>query len=132
MFCGHRRVHIQNWMARFPAMSAARNPRSHIRTERAGDRVTLLANGAIDHDSFAMWDRCVSDVLDARPISVTLDLAETTFLASSGLRLIVDLRHQLGVAGIEFALTNVPSRIGQLLQLTGLSDSRTEGPPATP
>jgi anti-anti-sigma factor len=104
-------------------MSAARTPRSQLRTERTGDHVTLQASGAIDHEALAMWDRCVSDVLDARPAAVTVDLSAVTFLASSGMKLIVDLRHQLGVAGIDFAIANVPARSAHLLDVTGLTNT---------
>lgn len=107
-------------------MSAASAPRSAIKVEAVGTAVTLRAVGVIDRESADVWDRCISDVLDAGPTSVIMDLAEVSFLASAGLRLIVDLRQQLHVAGVPFALQHAPEHIGRVLELTGLIDGTAQ------
>lgn len=104
-------------------MTQASGARCRIHADWSRPGVVLHAAGALDAAAVTTWDRCVSDILDDGPTAVTLDLTAVTFMASAGLRLIVDLRHQLQFAGTSLVIVNSPPKIARLLQLTGMTDA---------
>lgn len=53
-------------------------------------------------------------------ISLVLDMAEVTFVDSSGIGCLVDIRQLASTRGAELQLENVPSRIRRLLEITGV------------
>lgn len=57
-----------------------------------------------------------------------VDLGAVTFIDSTGLGALVQLRRQADAAGAQVRLTNVPARVGRLLELTGLTGLLTDGP----
>jgi anti-anti-sigma factor len=83
----------------------------------AHGRAVLSANGRIDTNAAAAWDRCFSDVLDGHPRSVQLDLAAVTSVGEGGLKLLTDLARQFNDAGIEFAVVNVPVDLKSTIDL---------------
>lgn len=50
--------------------------------------------------------------------SVVLDMAEVTFIDSSGLGTLVGLKRDLGAAGTRLVLEQVPRKVMRILQLT--------------
>lgn len=84
-------------------------------------RMTVKLRGEIDHHTARpMREEIDRAVRRIRPVSVTLDLAEVTFMDSSGLGLILgrlDLAEQMG---IPLSLRHVGERVARILRMGGL------------
>ncbi len=88
----------------------------------SGTDVVLAVAGELDLAASAAWDASVDEALGQVPSSVTVDLAATTFVDSSGLRLLLMLRHRAADAGTTFTVTNISPAVARLLEVTGLTD----------
>ena len=53
---------------------------------------------------------------------LTIDLSGVTFMSSSGLVMLVEVRKAATEAGMELRLVRIPERVTQLLELTALAD----------
>ena len=53
---------------------------------------------------------------------LTIDLSGVTFMSSSGLNMLVQIRKATTDAGIELRLVRIPDRVIQLLEITALAD----------
>ena len=53
---------------------------------------------------------------------LTIDLSGVTFMSSSGLSILVEIREATTDAGMELRLVHIPDRVRQLLELTALAD----------
>jgi anti-sigma B factor antagonist len=51
---------------------------------------------------------------------LVVDLAAVTFIDSTAIRTLVELRARAEDAGVELRLRGVPARVGRVLQITGL------------
>lgn len=83
--------------------------------------VTLTLVGALDEADVVPRTREARELL--RPAGVhrlVVDLTAVSFVDSSGLGLLVNLRQLAEDRGAHFVLHNVPRRVTRLLELTGL------------
>jgi anti-sigma B factor antagonist len=53
---------------------------------------------------------------------LTIDLSGVTFMSSSGLAMLVQIRKAAADAGMELRLVRVPKRVTELLEITALAD----------
>jgi anti-anti-sigma factor len=53
---------------------------------------------------------------------LTIDLSGVTFMSSSGLAMLVQIRKAATAAGMELRLVRVPKRVTELLEITALAD----------
>ena len=53
---------------------------------------------------------------------LTIDLSGVTFMGSSGLAMLVQIRKAATDAGMELRLVRVPERVTELLEITALTD----------
>jgi len=100
------------------------------RTEAEGRTVLVLA-GYIDLSTAMRVGAAISAALPEAS-SLEVDLAGVTFVDSSGLREFVLGYQQAKSAGRGFRLTGAHGSIRQVLEISGLYDSLTEGLPESP
>ena len=63
---------------------------------------------------------------------IVIDMAEVSFMDSSGLRVLLDLHQRAGDAGRRLVLRTPSQSVAKLLEVSGLSDHFTvEGEPTT-
>jgi anti-sigma B factor antagonist len=77
-------------------------------------------SGELDVSTTAVLDGRLRAV-DAASV-MTLDLADLTFIDSSGLRVLIQHHQRFESAGGRLQLVNVSSRASRLLEMAGLSD----------
>ncbi|MFF3565289.1 STAS domain-containing protein [Streptomyces sp. NPDC002574] len=98
-----------------------------VAPERHADRLTLCLTGEMDIDNVSR----VNEALDLDGCtSVVLDLAGLTFMDSSGVNLVLRLRHRLGPEGVHLALHGVQGQPRRIVTLVGLQDVVEVEPPA--
>lgn len=105
-----------------------------IDTEQFGDgafRVT--PHGRIDSNTAADFEAEVMEVVDGCG-NIILDLKETEYISSSGLRALLQVKKRIGSDGI-LKLINVSESVMDVLDMTGFSDMlevvSTDGPDAS-
>ncbi|MFD3455090.1 STAS domain-containing protein [Streptomyces sp. NPDC058691] len=90
-----------------------------VAPERHADRLTLSLTGEMDTDNCSRVD----EALDLEGCtSVVLDLAGLTFMDSSGVNLVLRLRHRLGPEGVRLALHGVQGQPRRVVDLVGLDE----------
>lgn len=100
-----------------------------ITTTWSGTEVVVAVAGDLDLAAAATWDAGVDEALGQMPTALTVDLGATTFVDSSGLRLLLTLRHQSAQRGTPFSVTNISPSVARLLEVTGLTDLVSEPAP---
>jgi anti-anti-sigma factor len=93
-----------------------------VRTEVSG-RPTLLVYGEIDVMTAPKLHEALNLVLREQPSILQIDLANVTFIDSTGLSALVVAHRQLEEAGGELRLVSVPPKVYRVFELVGL-DSR--------
>lgn len=93
-----------------------------ITTQWSGTDVVLAVVGELDLSAAAAWDASVDEALGQMPSQITIDLGGTTFVDSSGLRLLLTLRQTTGEREIAFRIANISHAVARLLEVTGLTD----------
>lgn len=88
-----------------------------IRPDHAS--VTLSVAGEIDMATVGTLRACLND-LDGSYSTVVIDLAEVTFMDSSGLGLIAGTAQRFEPEGREIVVTNPCGHVGRLLEVSGL------------
>lgn len=97
-----------------------RGVKFEISEEKRGNAVTLVIAGELDLETAPKLADRVAGEIAAEVATLTLDLAELTFMDSSGLRLLIELDQQ--AAGAPWSLTlRAPKHAAArtVLRLTG-------------
>lgn len=92
-----------------------------LEVQRNGRAASVSVRGELDVSTAPeLADRC--RLLHAEgTLDVELDLEETSFLDSSGLRALIGARHVFGDAGGNLRLTHPSEPVMRLLSITGLT-----------
>jgi anti-anti-sigma factor len=93
-----------------------------LSVEREGSRATIAVRGELDAYSAPGLEEAVSGLLSGDTTEIVLDLGETAFLDSSGLRAILTAHRRLADTGGRFALRAPSEPVTRLLEITGLTD----------
>jgi anti-sigma B factor antagonist len=92
-----------------------------IRTQRGSNSSTLVIEGEADLATAVEIVDAGIRALDARDVqSVRIDLAAVTFMDSTGIGALIQLRNLAIEKDKQIVLEQVPDRIIKLLQITGL------------
>lgn len=95
----------------------------------AADPAVLRLSGELDIAAVdAFLDRARAALADAHPV-LCLDVAEVSFIDSTGLGALVRLREHAHEQGKDIALAHIPRQMSRILDLTGLAglfDGRPE------
>jgi anti-sigma B factor antagonist len=89
---------------------------------QAGAPRAVTVRGEVDLATASDLESFVRSALGEAPDGVVLDLAELTFIDSSGLRVLVALAKEAESRGTSLALHNLPRHAQRVLELTGLGD----------
>ncbi|MFE5488903.1 STAS domain-containing protein [Streptomyces virginiae] len=97
------------------------NPTLDLGIAVSTDRTILTVSGELDMDT-APHLTDAADALDLHGHTLALDLSAVTFIDSSGLNVLLALRHRVGLAGGSLELIGLCEQPLHLLDLTGTRD----------
>ena len=100
-----------------------------------GDRglevgVSVALQGDLTFETADRWHEVARSALDAQPSKVTVDLRDVTFLDSSGMYVLVQLRRHASELGVAMEVVNVPRNVHLALRTADLLEYL--GVPAAP
>jgi anti-sigma B factor antagonist len=89
-----------------------------------GDRSVLTLTGELDIDSVGeLREQAQRQLSDGRCQALTLDLSGLTFLDSSGLGLLLEVRRLALSSDVAFAMVNVPGGPARVIAIAGLTET---------
>jgi anti-sigma B factor antagonist len=100
-------------------------PELVLSTKQDGDRAVVTIRGELDAYSAPSLDEQIARLLRDNAKLVVIDLSETAFLDSSGLRAILTAQRRVTDAQGELTLRNPSEPVTRLLEITGLTDHFT-------
>lgn len=89
--------------------------------ETTDDRAVVQVTGEVDLDTAAVLKEQLLRLAEAGTGLVTVDLAETDFIDSTGLHALVVAMRQLRIHGGDLVLRSPSRNAARVLELTGLS-----------
>jgi len=98
-----------------------------LATERADHIAVLTVRGELDAYSAPGLEDQVARLIALDVDEVVLDLSETSFLDSSGLRAILTAQRRMVESGGTMLLRTPSEPVTRLLEITGLTDHFTVG-----
>jgi len=101
-------------------------PELDLKIDRTPAETTVHCAGRITSDTTGLLKTTVKPLLSQSP-RVTLDLADVSYMDSSGLGILVALYASANRAGCHFKLINLTQRIKELLSVTQLIELRWLG-----
>ena len=93
-----------------------------LTTEREDGAFVVAVRGELDAYSAPGLDEQIARLIDDRVDDVVLDLSQTAFLDSSGLRAILTAQRRLTEGGGRMRLRAPSDAVARLLEITGLGD----------
>ena len=94
-------------------------------TKSFGSAAVVHVIGELDAYGAPRLEELGSDLMAEGLSELVVDLAETTFIDSSGLRALLTLHQRVGNDGGEFAIGNPSESVLRLLEITGLGEHFT-------
>ena len=88
--------------------------------DRAGDAVTVALHGEVDVLTVDQVRHALTEALGSGPRTITVDLADLSFIDSTGLGALIFGFQRCRVAGVAFRLTRPSAEVRQTLVLSGL------------
>lgn len=89
-----------------------------------GDRSVLTLTGELDIDSVAgLREQAQQHLSGGRCRALTLDLSGLTFLDSSGLGLLLEVRRMARSSNADFRMVNVPAGPARVIAIAGLTET---------
>lgn len=101
----------------------------HVQVEMGADRAVLSLAGELDLDSVDELRAPTEDAVRNGPGVVVLDMSELSFIDSSGLALLVELRRMASEAGGELSIVNLPAALRRVVTIAGLTETLGLPPP---
>jgi anti-sigma B factor antagonist len=103
-----------------------------VRSSADGDRSVLAVAGELDLSSIAdLRERAEAELASGRFRTLSLDMSELTFIDSSGLGLLVELRRSAATANMALEIVNVPPGPARVISIAGLADTLGVPPDGT-
>jgi anti-sigma B factor antagonist len=93
-----------------------------LTTDRDGNCAVLAVRGELDAYSAPALEEQVTKLTGDQVDDVVLDLSQTGFLDSSGLRAILTAQRRLTESGGQLRLRSPSEAVTRLLEITGLTD----------
>ena len=101
-----------------------------VRSRAEDGRLVLSVDGELDLDTVSQLREPAEAALAAGELqAVELDLADMTFIDSSGLALLVELRRLGGNAGVPVQIANLRSGPRRVIAIAGLTETLGLSPP---
>ena len=99
-----------------------------LTTEIEGDRAVIAIKGELDAYTAPGVEEQIAKLISEQTNDIVLDLSETAFLDSSGLRAILTAHRKLTNEQGSLTLRRPSEPVTRLLEITGLTDHfRTDG-----
>ena len=98
----------------------------HVDLRTDADRVTMELAGEFDLDSAALFSARANAAMDVDAAVVVIDLADLTFIDSTGVAALLELHHRLSAAGRSLRVVNVGRQPASVFAMTGLTGSALE------
>lgn|GEM_PF-390357 len=92
-----------------------------VTVEASGDEVTVWLSGEIDLDALDALREACDEVVALRPCIVDVDVADVSFIDSSGLNSLLALRKRCAESGTQVRMVHAPNQVLSLLHMTGLT-----------
>jgi anti-anti-sigma factor len=94
-----------------------------VECEVSGDgmSVCLRLDGEVDLDTAGQVEDALSPALDPRCTRLVVDLADVSFMDSSGLRVLVVARNALDDRGAEMVIAGENDQLRRLFEISGLT-----------
>ena len=101
-----------------------------VECEVSGDgmSVCLRLDGEVDLDTAPLVEDAILPALEPRCNRLVVDLADVSFMDSSGLRVLVVARNALDDRGAEMVVANVNDQLRRLFEISGLTSTFTFEP----
>jgi anti-sigma B factor antagonist len=93
-----------------------------LSTETDGERTVIAIKGELDAYTAPALEEQINNLVSDRVVNIVLDLSETGFLDSSGLRAILTAHRRLGSENGSLMLRSASEPVTRLLEITGLTD----------
>jgi anti-anti-sigma factor len=93
-----------------------------------GRSVCLRLDGEVDTNTAHRVEDAMSPALDPRCTRLVVDLADVSFMDSSGLRVLVVARNALDDRGAEMVIAGVGDQLRRLFEISGLTSVFTFEP----
>lgn len=98
--------------------------RLDVEVQTHGGQMLLVLHGELDLGNEAQLHDVVMAQLSAHnPTTLRLDLADITFLDSSGINALLDIRKYAASHGIDVEFVAVSRRVARILTIVGLAES---------
>ncbi len=85
----------------------------------AGDVVRVAPQGRLDTSSVPEFELILSEHLDAGRSRLVVDLADVTYVSSSGLRALLSVRRRARAGGGDVVLCNMAPRVREIFEMVG-------------
>ena len=87
-----------------------------------GERSVLRLSGELDLETVAeLRMHAQAELAARRCATLSIDMSGISFVDSSGLGLLVELRQMAAVSGIRLELANVPAGAARVIEIAGLT-----------
>jgi anti-anti-sigma factor len=89
-----------------------------------GERSVLRLTGELDLESVSeLRLHAEAELAAGRCRTLTIDMSGLTFIDSTGLGLLVELRRSAAVSDVALEIVNVPPRIARVFAIAGLAET---------
>lgn len=106
--------------------------KDYLRVEREvsadGMSVCLRLDGEVDASTAHLVEDAMSPAFDPRCTCLVVDLADVSFMDSSGLRVLVVARNALDDRGAEMVIAGDNDQLRRLFEISGLTGAFTFAP----
>jgi len=92
----------------------------HVTASLDGDTATVVVNGEVDSACAGLLIEACDEQIAAGASAIRLDLAHTSFVDSSGLVVLLDVRAATSSAGVGLTLRRPSRAVRRVLELTEL------------
>jgi len=94
----------------------------------SGREVVVALEGELDLANADALGEVLQEVLDGKPVKLTVDLASLSFLDSTALRCLVRAAQAAAKVGCRLAVRNQTGIAARVLQLCGVDEVLADGP----
>jgi anti-anti-sigma factor len=93
------------------------------------DTVLVALGGEVDLNAAPYFSSCTHDVVVNGTGSLVIDVADLTFIGSTGVAALVDSHQRLNASGRRLRVINIGVQPAGVFDMAGLSETFTEGGP---
>ena len=93
-----------------------------VRVGREGDSFVIALVGELDLDGVERVEHALTEAEASDATQIVVDLGGLTFIASSGVRLLLEADGRLRANGRGLRITRGPAQVQRVFELSGLED----------